>query len=249
MAGHSQFKNIMHRKGAQDAKRGKMFTKLIRELTTAARHGLPDPNANPRLRAAIQAARAANMSKDTMDRAIKRGAGGEDDTNYEEMRYEGYAPGGVAVIVEALTDNRNRTASDIRSAFTKFGGNLGETNSVSFLFERKGVVAFPLAVATPEAMFEAALEAGADDVTSDAEGHEVVSTAESFPAVRDALEACFGAPSLARVSWRPLTTVPVDAATAETLMRMLDLIEDNDDVQTVSANFEIADEVMARLTA
>jgi len=249
MAGHSQFKNIMHRKGAQDAKRGKMFTKLIRELTTAARHGLPDPNANPRLRAAIQAARAANMSKDTMERAIKRGAGGEDDTNYEEMRYEGYAPGGVAVIVEALTDNRNRTASDIRSAFTKFGGNLGETNSVSFLFERKGVVAFPLAVATPEAMFEAALEAGADDVTSDPDGHEVVSTLENFPVVRDALEARFGAPSMARASWRPVTTVPVDAATAETLVRLLDLIEDNDDVQTVSANFEIADEVMARLTA
>jgi YebC/PmpR family DNA-binding regulatory protein len=249
MAGHSQFKNIMYRKGAQDAKRGKMFTKLIRELTTAARHGLADPNANPRLRAAIQASRAANMSKDTMERAIKRGAGGDDDTSYEEMRYEGYAPGGVAVIVEALTDNRNRTASDVRSAFAKFGGNLGETNSVSFLFERKGVVGFPLAVATPEAMFEAALEAGADDVASDADGHEVVSAAENFSAVRDALEARFGAPSLARLSWRPLTTVPVDAATAETLVRMLDLIEDNDDVQTVSANFEIADEVMARLTA
>jgi YebC/PmpR family DNA-binding regulatory protein len=249
MAGHSQFKNIMYRKGAQDAKRGKMFTKLIRELTTAARHGLADPNANPRLRAAIQASRAANMSKDTMERAIKRGAGGEDDTNYEEMRYEGYAPGGVAVIVEALTDNRNRTASDIRSAFTKFGGNLGETNSVSFLFERKGVIGFPLAAATPEAMFEAALEAGADDVASDAEGHEVVAAAENFSTVRDALEARFGAPSLARLSWRPLTTVPVDAGTAETLVRMLDLIEDNDDVQTVSANFEIADDVMARLTA
>ena len=249
MAGHSQFKNIMHRKGAQDAKRGKMFTKLIRELTTAARTGLADPNANPRLRAAIQASRAANMSRDTMERAIKRGAGGEDDTSYEEMRYESYAPGGVAVIVEALTDNRNRTASDIRSAFTKFGGNLGETNSVSFLFERKGVVGFPLAVASPEAMFEAALEAGADDVTSDADGHEVVSATESFAAVRDALEAKFGAPSLARVAWRPLTTVPVDAATAETLVRLLDLIEDSDDVQTVSANFEVADDVMARLTA
>ena len=249
MAGHSQFKNIMYRTGAQDAKRGKMFTKLIRELTTAARTGLADPNANPRLRAAIQAARAANMSKDTMERAIKRGAGGEDDTNDEEMRYEGYAPGGVAVIVEALTDNRNRTASDIRSAFTKFGGNLGETNSVSFLFERKGVVGFPLAVASPEAMFEAALEAGADDVTSDADGHEVVSATERFSAVRDALEAKFGAPSLARVAWRPLTTVPVDAATAETLVRLLDLIEDSDDVQTVSANFEVADDVMARLTA
>jgi len=249
MAGHSQFKNIMHRKGAQDAKRGKMFTKLIRELTTAARTGLPDPGANPRLRAAIQAARAANMSRDTMDRAIKRGAGGEDDTNYEEMRYEGYAPGGVAVIVEALTDNRNRTASDIRSAFTKFGGNLGETNSVAFMFERKGVVGYPAAVASPDAMFEAALDAGADDVASDGDGHEVVCAAESFSAVRDALEGRFGPPALARLSWRPLTTVPVDVATAETLVKLLDVIEDNDDVQTVSANFEIADEVLARLTA
>ena len=241
MAGHSQFKNIMHRKGAQDAKRGKMFTKLIRELTTAARTGLPDPGANPRLRAAIQAARAANMSRDTMDRAIKRGAGGEDDTNYEEMRYEGYAPGGVAVIVEALTDNRNRTASDIRSAFTKFGGNLGETNSVAFMFERKGVVGYPAAAASPDAMFEAALEAGADDVA--------ICAAESFSTVRDALEARFGPPALARLSWRPLNTVPVDASTAETLVKLLDVIEDNDDVQTVSANFEIADEVLARLTA
>ena len=189
------------------------------------------------------------MPRDRIEAAIKRGAGNVDTDNYESIRYEGYGPGGVAIIVEALTDNRNRTASDIRSAFTKFGGNLGETNSVSRLFERKGVVAFPLAVATPEVMFEAALEAGADDVTTDADGHEVVSATESFPTVRDALEARFGAPSLARVSWRPVTTVPVDAATAETLVRMLDLIEDNDDVQTVSANFEIADEVMARLTA
>src|SRR2546429_365915 len=173
MAGHSQFKNIMHRKGAQDAKRGKMFTKLIRELTTAARHGLPDPNANPRLRAAIQAARAANMTKDTMERAIKRGAGGEDDTNYEEMRYEGYAPGGVAVIVEALTDNRNRTASDIRSAFTKFGGNLGETGSGAFMFDRTGVIEYDAKVASDEAMLEAAIEGGAGHVSSSENSTEI----------------------------------------------------------------------------
>src|SRR5438874_11273081 len=163
MAGHSQFKNIMYRKGAQDKKRAKVFTKLIRELTTAARHGLPDPNANPRLRAAIQAARAANMTKDTMERAIKRGAGGEDDTNYEEMRYEGYAPGGVAVIVEALTDNRNRTASEIRSYFTRYGGSLAETGAVSFMFKRVGLVQYDAGKATPDAMLEAAIEAGADE--------------------------------------------------------------------------------------
>jgi YebC/PmpR family DNA-binding regulatory protein len=249
MAGHSQFKNIMYRKGAQDAKRAKMFTKLIRELTTAARTGVADPNANPRLRAAIQAARGANMPRDTMERAIKRGAGGEDDVNYEEIRYEGYGPGGVAVIVEALTDNRNRTASDVRSAFSKFGGNLGETNSVSFMFQRKGVIVYPLSAGTADAMFEAGLEAGAEDVVTGEEGHELSCAAEDFSAVRDALEAKFGPAQQARLAWRPLNSVPVDADAAETLLRLLDLLEDNDDVQTVSANFEIADEVMARLTA
>jgi YebC/PmpR family DNA-binding regulatory protein len=249
MAGHSQFKNIMHRKGAQDARRAKVFTKLIRELTTAARTGLPDPSANPRLRAAIQAARGANMPRDTVERAIKRGAGGEDDVAYEEIRYEGYGPGGVAVIVEALTDNRNRTASDIRSAFSKFGGNLGETNSVSFMFQRKGVILYPLSAASPDAMFEAGLEAGAEDVASGAEGHELTCAAEDFSAVREALEAKFGPAQEARLAWRPLNSVPVDAETADTLLRLLDMLEDNDDVQTVSANYEIADEVLARLTA
>ena len=249
MAGHSQFKNIMYRKGAQDARRAKAFTKLIRELTTAARTGVADANANPRLRAAIQAARAANMPKDTMERAIKRGAGGEEGVAYEEVRYEGFGPGGVAVIIEALTDNRNRTVSDIRSAFAKLGGNLGETNSVSFMFERKGVIRYPLSTASAEAMFDAALEAGAEDVASDSEGHEVVCAVEDFSTVRDGLESRFGAPPSARLGWRPLTTVPVDADDAETLLRLLDVLDDNDDVQTVSANFEIADEVMARLTA
>src|ERR1700722_2334450 len=173
MAGHSQFKNIMHRKGAQDKKRAKVFTKIIRELTTAARSGLPDPNANPRLRAAIVAAKQANMPKDTVDRAIKRGAGGADGETYEEGRYEGYGPGGIAIIVEALTDNRNRTASDVRAAFTKAGGNLGESNSVSFLFDRLGQVTYPAAAASSEAMFEAAVEAGADDVETTAEEHVV----------------------------------------------------------------------------
>src|SRR5260221_6965606 len=186
MAGHSQFKNIMHRKGAQDKKRAKVFTKIIRELTTAARTGLPDPAANPRLRAAVIAARAANMSKDTLDRAIKRGAGGEDGEAYEEVRYEGYGPGRVAIIVEALTDNRNRTASEIRSIFTKAGGSLGETNSVAFMFSRVGEIIYPLTPASADAMFEAGLDAGAEKVETGAETHEVLTGIDDFAAVRDA---------------------------------------------------------------
>jgi YebC/PmpR family DNA-binding regulatory protein len=249
MAGHSQFKNIMVRKGAQDARRGRLFTKIIRELTTAAKQGQPDPNTNPRLRAAIVAARAANMPKDTMERAIKRGSGGGDDTNYEEVRYEGYGPGGVAIIAEALTDNRNRTASEIRTAFSKAGGNLGETNSVSFMFDRKGVIRFAAKAASADAMFEAALEAGAEDVSSDAEAHEVICAPETFSTVRDALEAKFGAPQEARLNWRPRSAVAVDAETADSLLKLLSVLEDNDDIQTVAANFEVADDVMARLTA
>jgi YebC/PmpR family DNA-binding regulatory protein len=249
MAGHSQFKNIMYRKGAQDKKRGKIFTKIIRELTTAAKQGLPDPNANPRLRAAMIAAREANMPKDTIERAIKRGVGGEGDANYEEVRYEGYGPGGVALIIEALTDNRNRTAGEIRTLLSKAGGNLGETNSVSFMFDRKGVIRFPAKVASADAMFEAALEAGAEDVGSDRDAHEIVCAPEQFSAVRDGLEAKFGAPQEARLNWRPRNSVPVDGATAEALLKLLDALDDNDDVQTVSANFEVADDVMARLTA
>lgn len=249
MAGHSQFKNIMYRKGAQDARRAKIFTKIIRELTTAARAGLPDPDANPRLRAALTAARAANMPKDTIERAIRRGAGGGEDASFESIRYEGYGPGGVAIIVEALTDNRNRTVSDIRTAFSKYGGSLGETNSVSFMFERKGVIRYGPKAASAEVMFEAALEAGAEDVQSDASAHEVICAVEDFSAVRDALEARFGVPEEARLAWRPLTTVPVDAEAATSLFKLLDALEDNDDVQAVSANFEIAEDVMARLTA
>jgi YebC/PmpR family DNA-binding regulatory protein len=249
MAGHSQFKNIMVRKGAQDARRGRLFTKIIRELTTAAKQGQPDPAANPRLRAAITAARQANMPKDTIERAIRRGAGGADDASYEEVRYEGYGPGGVAIIVEALTDNRNRTASEIRTAFSKAGGNLGETNSVSFMFEHKGVIRYPAKAASADAMFEAALEAGAEDVSSDADAHEIVCATEQFSAVRDALEGRFGAPQEARLNWRPRSTVPVDADAADSLLKLLGVLEDNDDIQTVAANFEVADDVMARLTA
>ncbi len=248
MAGHSQFKNIMHRKGAQDAKRAKIFTKLIRELTVAARSGLPDPAANPRLRAAIVAARGANMSKDTMDRAIKRGAGGEDGANYEEVRYEGYGPGSVAIIVEGLTDNRNRTASEVRTAFNKNSGALGETNSVSFMFDRIGAIRYPVAAASSEAMFEGALDAGADNVESDDECHEITCAPDDLGAVREALEAKFGTPEYARLDWKAQTTVPVtDEDTARLLLKLLDILEDNDDVQRVQANFEIADDLMERL--
>src|SRR5579872_5826969 len=214
MAGHSQFKNIMYRKGAQDKKRGKVFTKIIRELTTAARSGLPDPNANPRLRAAVLAARQANMPKDTVERAIKRGAGGGDGEAYDEVRYEGYGPGGIAVIVEALTDNRNRTASDIRAAFTKSSGALGETNSVSFMFDRVGEIVYPASVGSADDMLEAAIEAGASDAESDGERHVVLSTTDDFNAVRDALEQRFGEAQSARLVWRPKTAAPVDEETA-----------------------------------
>jgi YebC/PmpR family DNA-binding regulatory protein len=248
MAGHSQFKNIMHRKGAQDAKRAKVFTKLIRELTVSAKSGLPDPAANPRLRAAIMAARAANMPRDTIDRAVKRGAGGEDGANYEEVRYEGYGPGSVAIIVEGLTDNRNRTASEVRSAFSKNGGAMGETNSVSFMFDRVGSIRYPAAAADAESMFEGALDAGADNVESDEEGHEITCAPDDLAAVRDALEAKFGTPEHARLDWKPQTTVPVtDEDTARTLLKLLDILDDNDDVQRVQANFEIPDELMEKL--
>jgi YebC/PmpR family DNA-binding regulatory protein len=249
LAGHSQFKNIMYRKGAQDKKRAKVFTKIIRELTTAARSGLPDPNANPRLRAAIVAAKQANMPKDTVDRAIKRGSGAEAGEAYEEVRYEGYGPGGVAVIVEALTDNRNRTASEVRAAFTKSAGALGETNSVSFMFDRVGEIAYPAATASADDMLEAAIDAGASDVESDAERHAVLSAVDDFNTVRDALEQRFGAAESARLVWRAKTAAPVDEDTATSLFKLLETLEDSDDVQNVYANFEVSDEVMARLSA
>ena len=249
MAGHSQFKNIMYRKGAQDKKRAKIFTKIIRELTTAARTGLPDPAANPRLRAAVLAARQANMPKDTVDRAIKRGAGGGADDAYEEVRYEGYGPGGVAVIIEALTDNRNRTASEVRAAFAKAGGALGETNSVSFMFDRVGEIVYPADMASADEMFEAGIEAGASDLESDAEQHLVTCAPEDLNAVRDALEQRFGPASSARLVWRPKTGSPIDEETAATLFKLLETLEDSDDVQNVYANFEVAEDVMARLGA
>ncbi len=249
MAGHSQFKNIMHRKGRQDAKRGKVFTKLIREITTAAKAGLPDPDSNPRLRSAIAAAREANMPGDTIKRAITRGSGDAAGENYQEIRYEGFGPGGVAIIVEALTDNRNRTASEIRAAFTKFGGTLGETNSVSFMFEHVGAIGYPASTASADAMFEAALEAGATDVQSSADGHEVTCSPDDFSTVRDALEAKFGTAQSARLDWKPMSTVSVGDDDAPTLLKLLDVLYDSDDVQRVAANFEVADHVMERLSA
>jgi YebC/PmpR family DNA-binding regulatory protein len=249
MAGHSQFKNIMYRKGAQDKKRAKVFTKIIRELTTAARTGLPEPAANPRLRAAVLAARQANMPKDTVDRAIRRGAGGEGDAAYDEVRYEGYGPGATAVIVEALTDNRNRTASEIRAAFAKAGGVLGETNSVGFLFDRVGEIIYPASAAGAEPMLDAVIEAGAENVESDDEQHVVTSAADDLNTVRDALEQRFGPAVSARLVWRPKTAAPIGEDNAEALFKLLETLEDSDDVQNVYANFEVAEDVMARLGA
>ncbi|MEO1248927.1 MAG: YebC/PmpR family DNA-binding transcriptional regulator [Pseudomonadota bacterium] len=248
MAGHSQFKNIMYRKGAQDAKRAKVFTKLIREIVVAAKINT-DPDSNPRLRSALAAARAANMPKDNIARAIKKAAGGDGGDSYEEVRYEGYGSGGVAIIVDVLTDNRNRTAAEIRSAFNKFNGSLGETNSVSFMFDRLGEVSYPTETADADDMFEAALEAGAQDVESTDDGHTVITAMDDFSAVRDALEQRFGDAAGAGLTWRPQTTVAIDEGTAETVLKLIDVLNDNDDVQRVSANFEVDDAVLAKLTA
>nr|WP_294513978.1 YebC/PmpR family DNA-binding transcriptional regulator [uncultured Rhodopila sp.] len=248
MAGHSQFKNIMHRKGAQDARRGRQFARIIREITVSARQGLPDPSSNPRLRAAVTAARQANMPKDTVDRAIKKASGAGAGDDYAEVRYEGYGPAGVAVIVEALTDNRNRTASDVRTAFNKAGGALGETNSVSFMFNRLGVIRYPAAVATADDMLEAAIEAGAENAESDDEAHEVTCPIEDFFTVRDALEARFGAPESAKLEWRPTTVVTLDEDRAAGLLKLLDVLDENEDVQNVYANFDIPESVMAALS-
>jgi YebC/PmpR family DNA-binding regulatory protein len=248
MAGHSKFKNIMYRKGAQDKKRSKMFSKLSKEITVAAKNGLPDPAMNPRLRAAVLAARAQNMPKDNIERAIKKSqeAGGDD---YQEVRYEGFAPGGVGVIVETLTDNRNRTASEVRSAFTKYGGSLGETGAVSFMFDRVGEIEYPAKVATADAMLEAALEAGADDCQSDEDGHWLYCDPDALHEVASVLEGKFGEATSVRIMWRPQNTVGVDDEKAEKLLKMLDALEDSDDVQNVYANFDMSESVMARLSA
>ena len=250
MAGHSHSKNIMHRKGAQDARKARQFAKVIREITVSAMQGMPDPAANPRLRAAVAAARVMNMPKDTIDRAIRKAGDGAAGDDYVEVRYEGYGPYGVAVIVEALTDNRNRTASDLRSAFNKNGGTMGESNSVAFQFSRVGSIQYPLKAASADAMMEAAIEAGAEDAESGADGHEVTCATDDLFAVRDALEAKFGAPDAAKLDWRPSITIPVeDAERAAALLKLLDALEENDDVQAVYSNADIPDGVMESLAA
>ena len=246
MAGHSQFKNIMHKKGKQDAIRSKLFSKLAREITVAAKLGLPDPAMNPRLRAAVIAARAENMPKDNIERAIKKAAGGEGE-NYDEVRYEGYAPGGVAIIVEALTDNRNRTAGEVRANFTRAGGSLAETGAVSFMFDRVGLIVYDRRVASDDAMLEAAIEAGADDVVSSGETHEIVTSIESLRESQKALEAKLGEPQKAAIVWRPQNSIAVDDEAGEKILKLVDALEENDDVQNVYANFEVSDALIAKM--
>ena len=248
MAGHSQFKNIMHRKGRQDAVKSKLFGKLAREITVSAKMGSPDPGMNARLRAAIIAARAENMSKDSIERAIKKATGSEAES-YDEIRYEGYGPGGVAVIVEVLTDNRNRTAGEVRSIFTKSGGNLAETGAVSFMFDHLGVVEYDAKAATADAMLEAAIEAGAEDVVSGEGGHEIYTTPDQLAAVGKAMEAKFGEPRKTALIWKPQNSVAVDDEQGETVVRLIESLNEQDDVQNVYANFEISDALMQRLSA
>jgi YebC/PmpR family DNA-binding regulatory protein len=250
MAGHSHFKNIMRRKGAQDAKKGKILTKVQREIIAACKSGSPDPATNPRLRSAVQWAREENMPRDRIEAAIKRGSGaGADSDNFKPIRYEGYGPGGTAIIVQALTDNLNRTAPEMRAAFTKYGGNLGETGSVSFMFDHIGLIVYPLAVAGEEAMFEAALEAGADNCTCDENQHFITTSIEGFIAVRDALEQKFKEAESAKFTWQPKNTVSVNEEHAKSLLKLIDVLEDNDDVQEVFSNFEISDALAQSLSA
>ena len=248
MAGHSKFKNIQHRKGAQDKKRAKIFSRLAKEITVAAKMGMPDPDSNPRLRTAILAARAQNMPKDNIERAIKKSADA-DGENYDEVRYEGFGPSGIGVIVETLTDNRNRTASDVRSTFSKSGGNMGETGSVSFMFDRVGSIEYGPDAADAETVFEAAIEAGAEDVVSGEDGHEIICSMEDLHGVVDVLAGVLGEPQAASIVWKPQNDVPVDAEAAEKVLKFMDALDDLDDVQNVYANFDIADEVMEKLSS
>ena len=248
MAGHSQFKNIMHKKGRADKARSKLFSKLAREITVSAKLGMPDPDFNPRLRAAILAAKAENMPKDNIERAIKKSQGG-DTESYDEIRYEGYAPGGVAVIVEALTDNNNRTAGEVRAIFTKAGGNLATTGAVSFMFDHLGTVEYDAKVATADQMLEAAIEAGAEDVVSDENGHQIVTKTDTLHEVTKALEAKFGEPRKSGMMWKPQNTVAVDDEAGEKILKLMDALDDNDDVQNVYANFEVSDALVQKMSA
>ncbi len=246
MAGHSKFKNIQHRKGAQDKKRSAQFSKLSREITVAAKMGMPDPDMNPRLRLAVNAAKAQSMPKDNIQRAIDKAAGG-DAESYDEMRYEGYGPGGVAIIVEALTDNRNRTATNVRTAFSKNGGNLGASGAVSHGFDRMGLITYPISAGDADSVFEAALEAGAEDVESSEDEHSIWTAMDSLHEVAKALEATLGEAESAKLAWKPQVLVEVDEANAATLLKMIDALEDDDDVQTVWGNYDVSEEVMAKL--
>jgi YebC/PmpR family DNA-binding regulatory protein len=248
MAGHSQFKNIMHKKGRADKARSKLFSKLAREITVSAKLGMPDPAFNPRLRAAILAARAENMPKDNIERAIKKSQG-SDSESYDEIRYEGYGPGGVAVIVEALTDNRNRTAGEVRAIFTKAGGNLAETGAVSFMFDHVGVVEYDAAVASDDAMLEAAIEAGAEDVVSNEDGHQVFTTTDTLAEVAKALEAKFGEPRKATMVWKPQNSIGLDDEAGEKVLKLIETLDDNEDVQNVYANFEVSDALVQKMSA
>ena len=248
MAGHSQFKNIMHRKGAADARRSKLFSKLAKEITVAAKMGASDPGMNARLRLAILNARAENMPKDNIERAIKKASGG-DAENYAEVRYEGYGPGGVAMIVEALTDNRNRTASAVRSAFSKYGGAMGESGSVAFMFDRVGQITYPVKAGSPDQMIEAAIDAGADDVESDDEEHVITVAFASLGEVAKNLEEKFGEADTVKAVWLPQNTTAVDEERAGALVKLVGALEDDDDVQAVYSNFEVSDDVMEKLTA
>jgi len=248
MAGHSQFKNIMHKKGRADKARSKLFGKLAREITVAAKLGMPDPAFNPRLRAAIIAARAENMPKDNIERAVKK-ASGSDTENYDAIRYEGYAPGGVAVIVEALTDNHNRTAGEVRAIFTKNGGNLATTGAVSFMFDHVGVVEFDAKAASAEAMLDAAIEAGAEDVVSNADGHQIFTAAETLNEVAKTLEAKFGEPRKSALLWKPQNTVALDDESGEKVLKLIEALDDSEDVQNVYANFEVSDALVQKMSA
>ncbi|NBB14742.1 YebC/PmpR family DNA-binding transcriptional regulator [Caulobacter sp. SLTY] len=246
MAGHSKFKNIMHRKGRADAARSKLFSKLSREITVAAKTGLPDPAMNPRLRLAVNNAKAESLPKDVIERAIKKGQGG-DAESYDEIRYEGFGPGGVGVIVEALTDNKNRAAANVRAIFAKNGGALGETGSVSFNFDRMGQITYPASAGSEDAVMEAAIEAGAEDVESDEESHVIWTAFEDLTAVVDALAGTLGDPKTTALTWRPKLTVPVEGDAVATIMKLIDTLDEEDDVQNVYANFDISDEEMAKL--
>ncbi|WP_377190124.1 YebC/PmpR family DNA-binding transcriptional regulator [Ruegeria meonggei] len=246
MAGHSKWANIQHRKGRQDAARSKLFSKLSKEITVAAKMGDPDPDKNPRLRLAVKEAKSQSVPKDVIDRAIKKSQAGDGD-DYEEIRYEGYGPNGVAVIVETMTDNRNRTASTVRSTFSKNGGNLGETGSVGFMFERKGEVVYTVSVGDADAIFEAAIEAGAEDVESSDEGHIIWCADTDLNEVSNALEAALGETESTKLIWKPTTTTELGLEDMQKLMKLVDALEDDDDVQRVTTNFEATDEVMAQL--